>query len=289
MTAGFSRFAAVFFLLGLASQVGAATLSLVDDAGRRVTMNAPATRIVALSPHVTELVYAAGAGSRLVGVSSYSNYPAEAKKLPQVGDSGKADAERVLALQPDLVIGWHSGNSAADLATLERLGIPVYLTEPRRLADIPRLIETIGRLAGSQPEAARVAAGFRAGVASLKRNYGNRRPVSVFYEIWHKPLLTINGEHLISDVITLCGGRNIFAGAASLTPAVAAESVLAANPEAILASGSLQGWQRFPQLRAVQGGHLFRIDPDLLHRQTPRILAGAKRVCEQIEQVRQRH
>lgn len=273
-------------LLALCGQSAAAPLELVDDAGRHVTVNVPTARIVALSPHVTELVYAAGAGSKLVGVSSYSNYPAAARALPKVGDSGKADAERVLALKPDLVIGWQSGNSAADLATLERLGIPVYLTEPRRLADIPRLIETIGRLAGTSAEAAQVAAGFRVEAAGLKQQYGSRRPVTVFYEIWHEPLLTVNGEHLISDVITLCGGRNVFAGVTSLTPAVAAESVLAADPEAIIASIPLQDWQRFPQLRAVRNRHLFFVDPDLIHRQTPRILAGAQRVCEQLEQVR---
>lgn len=271
----------------------AAPLKLVDDAGRTVALNLPAVRIVALSPHVTELVFAAGAGGRLVGISSFSDYPSAAKRIPHVGDGGKIDAERILALKPDLIIGWHSGNSAADIATLERLGIPVFLTEPRRLDDIPRLLEIIGKLAGTESAAMLAAEDFRTAAAGLKRRYAGRQPVRVFYEIWHEPLITVNGEHLISDVLGLCGGRNIFAGVSSLTPAVAVEGVLAEDPAAIIASGALyaergplDGWRRYPRLAAVRRGHIFFIHPDLIQRQTPRILLGAQQMCEQLEQVR---
>ena len=283
----------VFLWVCAATAAVAAPLKLVDDAGRAVVMNLPAARIVALSPHVTELVFAAGAGNQLVGVSSFSDYPAAAKHIPHVGDGGKADAERLLVLKPDLIIGWHSGNSAADIATLERLGIPVFLTEPRRLEDIPRLLEIIGKLAGTEQVATQSAEDFRAGVAELKRRYAGRRSVRVFYEIWHEPLMTVNGEHLISAVLGLCGGRNVFAGVSNLTPAVAVESVLAEDPEAIIASGALYadrgplaGWQRYPRLAAVRRNHVFFIHPDLIQRQTPRILQGARQICEQIEQVR---
>lgn len=292
MMAGW-RSSAILLLLLAATTAIAAPLKLVDDAGRAVVLNFPAVRIVALSPHATELVFAAGAGNKLVGVSSFSDYPAAAKFIPHVGDGGKIDAERILALKPDLIIGWHSGNSAADIATLERLGIPVFLTEPRRLGDIPRLLETIGKLAGTELAATKAADDFRAGVAELKRRYAGRQPVRVFYEIWHEPLITVNGEHLISDVLGLCGGRNIFAGASSLTPTVAVESVLAEDPEAIIASGALyaergllDGWRRYPRLAAMRRGHVFFIHPDLIQRQTPRILQGARQMCEQIEQVR---
>lgn len=264
----------------------AASVTAVDDAGRTVALPAPARRILSLAPHVTELVFAAGAGAKLAGATSFSDYPAAAKSLPLVGDYGKIDAERILALKPDLVIGWRSGNSAADIAALERLGLSVFLTEPRRLEDIPRLIETIGELADTRQEAAAAAAGFRAEAAELRRRYGGRRPVRVFYEIWHDPLLTINGAHIISDVIGLCGGNNIFAAAGSLTPAVSAEDVLAGSPEAIVASHSLQGWHRYPRLSAVRRGNLFIIDPDLIQRQTPRILLGARQMCGQIERAR---
>ena len=274
------------FLLLLAVPVSAAPVKAVDDGGKTVGLSAPAKRIVSLAPHVTEMIFAAGAGDRLVGVTSFSNYPEPAGKIPRVGSYGKIDAERILALKPDLVIGWQSGNSVADLAVLARLGIPVFVTEPRRLEDIPRLIESIGELAGTSQVAAEAAARFRTESGELRQRYSGRRPVRVFYEIWHEPLITVNGMHLISDVIGLCGGRNIFASAGSLTPIVATESVLAENPEAIVASGPLDGWQRYPRLAAVRNGHLFFIHPDLIQRQTPRILEGARQLCEQLEQVR---
>lgn len=280
------RFIPAFLLLLAAGPVSAAPVKAVDDGGRTVGLSAPAKRIVSLAPHATEMVFAAGAGDRLVGVTSFSDYPEPARKIPRVGSYGRVDAERILALKPDLVIGWQSGNSAADLAGLERLGIPVFLTEPRRLEDVPRLIESIGELAGTRQAAAEAAARFRAELAELRRRYGGRRPVRVFYEIWHQPLITVNGAHLISDVIGLCGGRNVFASAGSLTLTIAAENVLAEDPEAIVASGPLEGWQRYPRLAAVRNARLFFVRPDLIQRQSPRILDGARQMCEQLEQVR---
>ncbi|MGE5027652.1 MAG: cobalamin-binding protein [Betaproteobacteria bacterium] len=277
----------VFLLVLAAAGPVSAAVRAVDDGGRAIGLTAPARRIISLSPHVTEMVFAAGAGDRLVGVTSFNDYPEPAKKIARVGSYGKIDAERILALKPDLVIGWQSGNSAADLARLERLGIPVFLTEPRRLEDIPRLIESIGELSGTRPAAAQSAARFRAELAELQRRYSGRQPVRVFYEIWHEPLITINGEHLISDVIRLCGGRNVFASAGNLTPTVAMENVLAEDPDAIVASAPLDGWQRYPRLAAVRHARLFFIHPDLIQRQTPRILGGARLMCEQLERVRQ--
>ena len=288
-----SRFAALALLFLAAGPASAATIKLVDDGGRVIILPAPARRIVSLAPHATELIFAAGAGDRLVGVSAYSDYPAAAKKIPRIGSYGKIDAERILALKPDLVIGWQSGNSAADIAGLERLRIPVFLTEPLRLDDIPRLIKTIGELAGTQQDAAKTAGKFREEVADLRRRYGGRRPVRVFYEIWHEPLLTVNGAHFISDIIAVCGGRNVFAGVRNLVPRVSMESVLAENPEAIIGGGRLNGkrglldgWRHFPRLTAVSRNHLFLVNADLIHRPTPRTLDGVRQMCEQIERVR---
>jgi len=288
-----SRFAALVLLFLAGGPAFAATIKLVDDGGRIVTLPAPARRIVSLAPHATELVFAAGAGNRLVGVTSYSDYPAAAKKIPQIGSYGKIDVERILALKPDLVIGWQSGNSAADIASLERLHIPVFLTEPLRLEDISRLIKTIGELAGTQQDAAKTADNFSEEVAALRRRYGGRRPVRVFYEIWHDPLLTVNGAHFISDIIAVCGGRNVFAGVRSLVPRISTESVLAENPEAIIGGGRrngkrglLDGWRHYPRLTAVSRNHLLLVNPDLIHRPTPRTLDGVRQMCEQIERVR---
>lgn len=280
-------------LLWLALVPRASAISVADDRGNALHLSRPAARIVSLAPHVTELVYAAGAGARLVGVTAYSDYPPEATRLPLLGDSGKVDVERILALKPDLIIGWQSGNHMGDLAQLERLGFKVFVTEPRHLQDIPRLLRRIGELAGTSGEAEAAARDFEKRRLDLQRRFAARPHVSVFYQIWDSPLMTVNGEHLINDVISLCGGRNVFAGVGALTPTVSAEAVLAADPRVIVASGSLyrddrvwQAWRRFPNLAAVKAEHLFFVDPDLIQRHTPRILQGARRLCEQLETAR---
>lgn len=280
-------------LLWLAFLPPACAISMADDRGDILQLSVPARRIVSLAPHVTELAFAAGAGGRLVGVTAYSDYPAAAKHLPLLGDSGKVDVERILSLKPDLIIAWQSGNHMGDLAQLERLGLKVFVTEPRHLQDIPRLLRRIGELAGTPAEAEAAARDFERRRQALQLRFAGRRPVKVFYQIWDSPLMTVNGEHLINDVISLCGGRNVFAGVAALTPVVSPEAVLAAAPDAIIASGSLyqdervwRTWRRFPSLVAVKRNHLFFVHPDLIQRHTPRILQGAQQLCEHLEMVR---
>ncbi len=271
----------------------AQNVSAQDDRGETVSLSQPARRIISLAPHATELAFAAGAGGFIVGVTAFSDYPAVAKRIQPLGDSGKVDIERVLALKPDLVLAWQSGNHSGDLAQLERLGVRLFVTEPRHLQDIPRLMRAIGQLAGTDTEASRAAAGFEQRMSSLKNKFAARRPVSVFYQIWDAPLMTVNGEHLINDVIGLCGGRNIFAGLANLTPVVSMESVVSRDPEVIFASGGLyrneqvwKNWRRFPGMRAVRKEHMYFIHPDLIQRQTPRVLEGAERLCEQLDHAR---
>lgn len=267
---------------------------MIDDRGKKIVLALPAARIISLAPHLTELAFAAGAGGRLVGADSFSDHPAAAVRLSRIGDSSRLDFERIAQLRPDLVIAWRSGNRAGDIAQLEALGLPVFVSEPQRLSDIPRLLRAIGTLAGSAGPAESAAREFEQELSDLARRYGSGRPVSVFYQIWHEPLMTVNGEQLINEAIKLCGGRNIFAGAPTLAPTVSVESVLAADPEAIIASGSgdsgerlWQTWQRFPRLSAVKNRHLFSLDPDLIQRPGPRILQGARQMCGQLAQVRQ--
>jgi iron complex transport system substrate-binding protein len=284
---------AACLLLG-ALPAGAQTLSIRDDRGVAVSLSQPARRIVSLAPHATELAFAAGAGSYVVGVTAFSDYPPAAKRIPSLGDAGKVDIERILALRPDLVIAWQSGNHSGDLAQLERLGVKLFVTEPRHLQDIPRLLRAIGLLSGTDSEAARAADELEQRMADLRKKYAARKPVSVFYQIWDAPLMTVNGEHLINDVIELCGGQNIFASQSGLTPAVSMESVVALNPEVIIDSGSLyqneqvwKSWRKFSSVRAVRKGRLYFIHPDLIQRQTPRILNGAMHLCEQLDRARQ--
>lgn len=253
----------------------------------------PARRIISLAPFLTEIAYAAGAGERLVGAVSYSDYPPAARELPRVGGYMKIDLEATLALKPDLILAWESGNPPSALEQLEALGIPVLVAEPRSFEAIAALIETVGARAGTATTARREAAVFRARLQRLRKRYAAADTVSVFYQIWHQPLMTINGEHLISAAIGLCGGRNIFAGMQPLSTEVSLEAVLDADPQAIIASGMgearpewLDQWRRWPWLQAVEKGHLFFIPPALIQRHSPRILEGTARLCRQLEQVR---
>jgi len=284
---------AVIFLFWLAS--ANAQVSVRDDYGHEIRLDQPASRIVSLAPHLTELLYAAGAGSRLVGAVEFSDFPAAARALPQVGSDARIDLEAVLALRPELVVAWPNAGSLRAVERLAQLGLPVFRSEPRELDDVARTLQRLGRLAGSQAQAESAAAAFRARAAALEKRYAAQRKVRVFYQIWDRPLLTVNGDHIISKVITLCGGENVFAGLPLLVPEVDREAVLRANPEAIVASGSndaqpqwLEMWRQFPGLAAAARGQLYAIPADLIQRQTPRILDGAERLCGRLEGVRAR-
>ncbi len=285
-------------MAGVASGIGtaAAEVRVQDDTGHSLVLEMPARRIVSLAPHITELLFAAGAGAAVVGVVAYSDYPPAAQPLPRVGGYDRLDLERILALQPDLVVAWKSGNISGPVQRLQALGVPVYYSEPRSLVDIPHDLIRFGQLAGTEAVAQQAAAEFQDGLQVLRARYAGARPVRVFYEIWHQPLMTVNGTHLISDVIRLCGGENIFADLSTLAPQVSVEAVLAADPEVIIASGMatehpewLDEWRAWPQLAAVRGGHLYVIPPDLIQRHTPRILQGAEQLCTRLGQARGAH
>jgi iron complex transport system substrate-binding protein len=280
-------------LNGLLASATSAEISVIDFSGRQLTLPAPATRIVALAPHSVENLFSAGAGDRLVGVVAASDFPEAARSIPRVGSYNAYSLEAIAASRPDLIVAWGSGNGSRTLAKLESLGVPVYISEPRKLADIPRDIRALGQLAGTEAESEAAAADFERGLQQLALHYGGGQPLPVMYEIWNNPLQTVNGEHLISEVISLCGGRNVFWDAATLAPRVSVESVLARAPRAIVASGTrdsrpewLDDWRRYPQLPAVRDNGLFFVNPDLLERPTTRILQGARALCRQLQRLR---
>jgi iron complex transport system substrate-binding protein len=276
-----------------------AAISVVDDAGQRVTLAEPARRVVALAPHAVELAYAAGGGPKLVGAVSYSDYPSAAKALPRVGTNTALDLERIVALKPDLVIVWRHGNGERQLDRLRALGIPLYHSEPRKLGGVATDLIALGTLMGTNAQAQAAAADYRAKIAALRARYAGRSPVSVFYEVWADPLMTLNGAHIVSDVIALCGGRNVFAQLAPLVPTVSTEAVVAADPEAIVTTSqgathadaplpSLAAWQAWPRMTAVARGNLFAIDGDLITRPAPRLAQGAEQLCRDLELARER-
>ncbi len=281
--------------LVLGNAVTAAEITLTDDSGRSVTLMQPAQRIISLTPHLTELLFAAGAGGRIVGTVEFSNYPAAAERIVRIGDSAQLDLERIVALKPDLIVVWKNGNAQRQLDKLLGLGIPVFYNEPRRLADIARGIEQFGRLAGTETIALPAARALAQRTAELQRRYALRSPVTLFFQIWDKPLMTINGAHLISDVILLCGGQNVFAELKPLTPEISTEAVLSADPEAIVGisaeagqSDNLERWKQWPRRRAAARGNFFLVHSDLISRNTPRVLDGAEQLCQHLEVARAR-
>ncbi len=272
-----------------------AEIAVKDDAGQVVRLAQPARRIVSLSPHITENLFAIGAGERVVGTVAFSNYPEAAKRIPLVGGYEKLDLEAVAALRPDLVLAWESGNIASHVTKLKGIGLPVAVTEARRIEDVPDDLERLGALSGTGVGARAVAAKFRERLAALRARYGERPKVRVFYQVWNQPLMTVGGGQIISDAIRLCGGENVFAALKPMAAAVTVEAVLAADPEAIVASGMgdarpewLDEWRRWPSLTAVARDNLFFVHPDHLQRHTPRILDGIERLCQHLETARAR-
>lgn len=270
-----------------------AAVSVTDDVGRRVTLDEPARRIVSLAPHTTELLFAAGAGDRVVGAVAHSDYPPEAASIPRVGGYSRLDYERILSLSPDLVIAWASGNERAAIDRLRTLGLTVYVSEPRHIADISKAMRRFGRLAGTEETASAAARAFDQRHRRLRERFADRPDIGVFYQIWKDPLMTVNGEHLIARVIQLCGGHNVFADLATLAPTIGVEAVIEADPEVIVASGMgnerpqwLDDWRQWPSIDAVQRGNLYFVPPQLIQRHSPRILDGAERLCGQLDEAR---
>ncbi len=289
------RILILLIILLLAGQVWA-EIVVQDALGNTVRLPQPAKRIISLAPHNTENLFAAGAGALLVGATTYSDYPDAAKKIQRVGGYTGLDLEAIIALKPDLVLAWESGNRQEDIKRLRSLGLRVYLSEPRQLEDIATEIDALGKLTNTTQTARRFANQFRNQLQRLRQRYRGLTPVRVFYEVWHRPLITINGKQLISTALTLCGGRNVFAGLSALAPAISTEAVLAANPEAIITSSAsalqnhdwIENWRRWPQLKAVAYDNLYFVSPDLLQRQGPRILQGIEQLCEAIALSRQK-
>jgi iron complex transport system substrate-binding protein len=276
----------------LATAANAQVITVQDDAQHSVVLPHPAHRIVSLAPHATELLFAAGAGAYVIGVSDYSDYPPAAKKIPSMGSSSALDIERIVALKPDLVVAWSSGNSTSQIARLRAIGIPVFESEPRQLDSIGSSLLRLSQLAGTEASGAAAAAAFKTRLAQLDTTYRQRPPVRVFYQIWQKPLMTLNDSHMVSSVIALCGGENVFGKLPQLAPTVSTEAVLQANPEVIFAAdGGASpdtGWRRFPKLTAVVSNNLFALTPNWMSRPGPRILDGAAELCQKLDLARSR-
>lgn len=272
-----------------------AEVCATDDRGDEVCLDEPAENIISLSPGATELLFAAGAGDNVAGVVNYSDYPEEAKELPIVGSLKRLDSEKILSLEPDLVIAWVTGNPKEQTEQLEELDLTLYYLEPRDFDGIASSIKRLAKLAGTEEEGRREAERFREGISELRDQYGDADPVRVFYQVWDEPLMTVNGKHFIHEVIELCSGENVYADLDRLVPRIDRESVLEKNPEAIVAGGMgeenrdwLKEWKEYDSLTATERDNLFFVPPSTLQRPTPRLLKGGQTLCERLETARER-
>ena len=269
-----------------AAAAGAAP-SIRDDEGQTLALARPAARIVSLAPGATAMMFAAGAGAHIVGTSDYSNEPEAAQRIERVGDSQSVDIERILALHPDVVVVWSSGNSAAQIARLERVGLPVYRHRIRRLADIPDSVRRFGALAGTAEVAMPAAQALEGRIAALEQRYVAGSGGTLLVQVWDHPIYTVGQSELMTDVVAICGYRNIYADLPEPGPAVSLESVLERDPEVILAVGPdraaadewLRGWRAYPTLRAVRSGRLIPWTDQRLSRLGPSMVDAAEALC----------
>lgn len=282
-------------VIGFLAENAHAEVSVRDDLGKTVRLARPAQRIVSLAPHMTETLFAAGAGAQIVATVDYSDYPEAAKKIPRVGGYSRFDLEAVASHKPDLIVAWYSGNAPAHIEKLQAMGYPLYISQPNQIADVATEIERLGQLAGTSGAAQAAATAFRERLANITARYSQRPTVRTFYQIWKQPLMSIGKNQIISDAVRLCGGENVFGKLETMAPTVTVEAVIAANPEAIVASGMgdsrpewLDDWKKWTGIEAVKRDNLFFVQPELIQRHTPRLLEGTEILCKHLETVRSR-
>ena len=274
------------------SQFSHAAISVVDDSGVTIRLSSPAQRIISLAPHTTELLFAAGAGKSIIAVTAWSDYPPQAKNIPSVGSATELDVERIIKLQPDLVFAWKNGNKPRQIAYLRKFGIQVFESEPKTLDEIADSIKKLSILTGTEKIGEQQALAFQQKIQVLKNKYQHAAEVRYFYQIWQKPLMTLNGEHLISQALKICGGKNIFSELAPTAPTVNSESVIQKNPEVIFMSSEEKNatslWQGFPNMMAVSRNNLFTFNGSIMNRAGPRMAEATEQLCEKLELARQR-
>jgi iron complex transport system substrate-binding protein len=277
---------------GLPAKVQASQVCVRDDTSQTVCVK-QAQRVLVLAPHLTEIVDFVGAISKVIAVDGSSNFPETVNALPKLVNPWVLNAEAILARKPDLVLVWQSGISMEVVAQLRKAGVPVFVSEPKKIDQVADTMRRVSKLLGTEQASARSVEEWTQRFKALRAQYSGRPAVSVFYQVWNQPLMTLGGQHVVSEVIQLCGGRNVFEDLPNLAAQVSVEGVLKRKPQVLLASGSerdhqgfVAQWASWPQLPAVKGGHVYTVPNDILVRNGPRLIQAAKLVCTQIEHAR---
>ena len=281
--------------LVFATALAATTVN--DDTGQRVTLPNPPQRIISLAPGATEMLFAAGAGNRLIATVDFSDEPAAAKLVPRIGDVTAIDMERLVALHPDLVVAWPGGGNSAQIEKIAQFGIPIYRWQVKRLADLPGSLRRLGVLTSEESTAEQAARALAAELARITREYGGARraagvpaagaPPTVLLEVWNRPIYTVGGGHLMSDALTACGFRNVFGDLKELGPVISTEAVIARNPDIIVVAAPpgegaswLAEWKRFGSLNAVHTGRLVAFEDQRLSRLGPSVVLATEALCK---------
>ncbi|GGX48338.1 cobalamin-binding protein [Saccharospirillum salsuginis] len=269
---------------------GLAEITLTDDTGQDITLDEPAQRVITLVPHATELMFEIGAGDRIIATVDYSDYPKAARDIQRIGDYNALNQEAIIDLKPDLLIAFTSGPAMKDVEQLKRMGLTVFHSDPQTFTTIADALRDFGRLTGLDESANDAATTFETAIGELGSRYGDRETLSVFYEVWHDPIYTLNGESFISDIIDLCGGRNVFADLPVISPQISLEAVFEQDPQVIVTgpvgNEAESPWTEWPQLQAVNNNALVTVDPDTMHRPTPSLLIGAGQLCRDLDRLR---
>lgn len=256
--------------------------TFVDDLGRKVYLAKPARRVVSLAPSVTEILYAVGSDAEIVGVTTFCDYPPQAKLKPKVGSS-TPNLEAILGLKPDLVVGNKDFIRPDVLAKLEQLRVAVFLLSPKTAEDILGHITTVGRLVGREKEARGVVQGLRDRLSGIRQRTASAKRVRVFYVVNTDPLISVGTGSFIHQMLDLAGGENIVGRTTTAYPKVSLEEVLRRDPEVILFPvGTSEGipdaeqqiWRRWPALSAVAQNRLYQVKSELVNRSGPRVVEG---------------
>jgi iron complex transport system substrate-binding protein len=257
--------------------------TVTDNLGRKVELPQDPQRIVALAPSISEIIFALDQGSRLKGVTQYSDYPPQALQLPRVGSYVRLDLEKIVALKPDLCLATKDGNPKEIVDRLQSMQIPVYVVDPHDLATVIRTVEEIGNIINASEMANNLADEMRNRLERIRHRVAQteRRP-RVFIQIGISPIISAGSQTFLHDLITMAGGLNVAAGY-NAYPRFSREQVLALSPDVIIITSMARQavfleikaqWSRWPDLPAARDQRIFLVDSDVFDRPTPRLLDG---------------
>ncbi|WP_246129015.1 cobalamin-binding protein [Colwellia demingiae] len=263
------------------------------ETNKTLTKEKSKPTIIALAPHIVEMLYDIGAGEQIIGTTSFADYPEAAKKIPRIGNYVRLQLERVIELQPDLIIAWKNGNPSDDLARLEQLGFNIIYSQPHTFEDIANEVRKFAKITGHTTQGEKVAKEFEQALMKIKKRYQDKTEITGFYELWSRPLTTVAKGSWPQQFLNICKVKNPFEHVLTPYPQISIEQVLPASVELIIQPLSVNqkereafNWQDWSIIPAVANKQILQPDADAMHRMTLRSLTALKDLCAEIDQTR---